>query len=47
LRRGAAYDGGDLVEGDSEEVVQDEADALGGCERVEDDEQGETDGLGE
>ena len=33
--RAAAEDLGDLVEGDCEDVVQDERDALGGSERVE------------
>lgn len=43
---GAADDGGDLFEGNSEEVVQDEADALRGSESVEDNEEREADGFG-
>ena len=44
--RAAVDDWGDLVEGDREDVVQDEGDSLGRCERVEYDQQREPDRVG-
>jgi hypothetical protein len=45
--RRAAYDGGDLVEGNREHVVQHERDPLGRGERFEHHEQSETDRVGQ
>lgn len=44
---GAVHDPRDLVEGDGEHVVEDEGEPLGGSQGLQDDEQGETDGLGD
>ena len=44
---GAAHDLGDLVEGHGEHVVQDEGQPLARRQRLEHDQQGETDGVGE
>ena len=44
---GAFHDGGDLVEGHGEDVVQDEGQPLGGAERVQDHQQGDADRVGE
>jgi len=40
---GSEHDGSDLVEGDGEHIVQHERDPLGGSQRLEHHEQGETD----
>ena len=45
--RRATHDGGDLVEGDGEHVVQHEGEPLGGSQRFEHDEQRETDRVGQ
>ena len=45
--RGAANDLGDLVERDGEDVVEDERQALGRGQRLEDDQQREPDRIGE
>jgi hypothetical protein len=45
--RGAAHDGGDLVEGHGAHVVQHEREPLGGGQRVEDHQQRETDRVGQ
>src|SRR5207302_1422741 len=44
---GALHDFRNLVEGDAEEIVQHEREALGGIQGVEDDQQRETDRIGQ